>query len=1286
MAITDGDPPANDVAKLKAAAAQTIQSREDAATRIYELEQKLDRWVNYQTGLGTLVDKTRAAYFETPYRLNDVEITDLVSGNDLAAKCVEKRPNEMFRRGYTLEGKKAGELDKSKIQDLTEYATERLQADIRLHQGLTFGRQYGGALLILGIDDGRDQDEPVDEDNIKSIDFINQIDRRFSYVQDYYSDPMAPKYGQPRTYLVANAVATSAYRSATGAFGYKKSSEKKIKSSSAKYLNATASVMNVHESRLIRFDGVEPDVLTRQVLAGWSWSVLQRGYETLRLCDGSFDALAYLISDASQGVLKLKGLFNAITAGQEGKLKRRLETMDQMRSVMHSIALDSGAGEEFTRVQTSFAGIPDAIDRIMQRLAAAFDMPMTELFGMSPAGMNATGESDRIKWYDTIANEQTNFLAPKIRRLYRLIARAKDSPFKGQEVDFQVHFKPLYAPTDDELAKTRLTNAQRDVAYITAEVVTAEEVKLTVSDIYPSIDVEEIEEEIEAKTKFDPYQNDPIASAPVKAVGPPGLLGGGGPAGAAGGGGGGVSVGGVGGGAGGGTSEEQSPTMPLPGSPGTPVGEGQGSKPDPGTGDLPGATAQPQKVKPGKPPPLDDAAKAKLAAAVHLKGGDAHMALGNIGRAHAAYAKAAAILGTSSPHRKSRAISPPLSTLADALEADRGDAHDPDQPRERGLWTSLGSKEANEASDTAHAMGTIAAHRRAAQLHMNASTAHIQEASSRLAAGAAHGLSDEDRKRHGDAAARHFRVANNHLARAQAHISHQPAAEPARVGVADADAPLASKLPDASIVVVRRQGRILCVTRPEWPHEFAFPGGRVDPGESPKTAAIRELREECGVDVDVKPLMKVVSPLDGRRVHVFEATKCEGEAFAAEPGSTVMWLSPAEMLSGAHTFRDTVQKVLPTPRTDFDPDQPRDEDGKFGSGGGESASTASVTKRPDISSMKFIGAGASRNVYDDGDTVIKVAKNAKSKQDNRSEAESSGKSDLLAKITEHAPDYSWIRQEKASPITSAQIADHFGVSKSDATKSYSVKIKDAFGNDAVIHNKDWLYAATHTSISGEKYVRSAGKFVAAMNELKGKIPDIGLDDFAYIENWGAAKSGRPIITDYGFSKKEYARDHADFDPDQPRDEQGRFGEGGGGIARTLTERAFKKGGFSYRPKTPAPKSGYMVSLPTSAGVNHVISIADISDKHTSARELKSEVAGRVREWLSKARTAAAPDEHYLGGWLQKDEHNVPIALHLDVSQRFDDREKAVATGKERNRLAVWHLNENAEIPTGGTGK
>src|ERR1700761_8260418 len=58
-----------------------------------------DRWVNYATGLGTSEDKTRQAHFESPWRLTDQEITSLVAGNPIAAKIVEKRAFEMFRRG-----------------------------------------------------------------------------------------------------------------------------------------------------------------------------------------------------------------------------------------------------------------------------------------------------------------------------------------------------------------------------------------------------------------------------------------------------------------------------------------------------------------------------------------------------------------------------------------------------------------------------------------------------------------------------------------------------------------------------------------------------------------------------------------------------------------------------------------------------------------------------------------------------------------------------------------------------------------------------------------------------------------------------------------------------------------------------------------------------------------------------------------------------------------------------------------------------------------------------------
>jgi mutator protein MutT len=61
-------------------------------------------------------------------------------------------------------------------------------------------------------------------------------------------------------------------------------------------------------------------------------------------------------------------------------------------------------------------------------------------------------------------------------------------------------------------------------------------------------------------------------------------------------------------------------------------------------------------------------------------------------------------------------------------------------------------------------------------------------------------------------------------------------------------------------VVLRDDGRVLVIRRGRAPGRgtWTLPGGKVEPGESPTDAVVREVREETGLAVEVAELLTVV--------------------------------------------------------------------------------------------------------------------------------------------------------------------------------------------------------------------------------------------------------------------------------------------------------------------------------------------------------------------------------------------------------------------------------------------
>jgi phage-related protein (TIGR01555 family) len=153
-------------------------------------------------------------------------------------------------------------------------------------------------------------------------------------------------------------------------------------------------------------------------------------------------------------------------------------------------------------VATSFAGLPEMMDRSMMRVAAAAEMPLTLLFGRSPAGMNATGESDIRGWYDTVADAQTDELKPNLERLLKLIMLAQDSPTRGKVPErWAVEFHPLWQPTELEAATVLKLKADTHVALVTAQIEMEAEAGLAMARDIPTIDVNHRKDLLEADIK-----------------------------------------------------------------------------------------------------------------------------------------------------------------------------------------------------------------------------------------------------------------------------------------------------------------------------------------------------------------------------------------------------------------------------------------------------------------------------------------------------------------------------------------------------------------------------------------------------------------------------------------------------------------------------------------------------------------------------------------------------------------------------------------------------------------
>jgi phage-related protein (TIGR01555 family) len=407
-----------------------------------EREIRLDSpWNNALTGMGdTTTDKLENYNPSAFSQISDIDLSNLFDQDWAAARIVSKIVVDSFSKGININTNETEMSPKQKQEEKKRILQvfKELRILEQTIMGLIFGRLYGGAALLLGTDQTADLGDPLDIDAVTELLHVTLFDKRELNIDSYYADPTLTNYGEPAFYSI---------------------------------FSTAKSVVKIHESHFVRFYGAPTSRSRRLEIGGWDLSVLQKAFCELQGFWSDRRSVHLMLTDCSQGVLKIGDFFQLIATKMREKFNERLALINRGRQNGRIMPIDKT--ENFEYIERSFQNIPELLEHGELSLSASGDMPVCVFMGRSPSGENATGEADYELWYGRVGAEREQKYLPILNDLLLLCARTAD--VQNPESWF-VEFPELKVESEEEKAKRKKVIAETDEIYIRSDVLTPDEV------------------------------------------------------------------------------------------------------------------------------------------------------------------------------------------------------------------------------------------------------------------------------------------------------------------------------------------------------------------------------------------------------------------------------------------------------------------------------------------------------------------------------------------------------------------------------------------------------------------------------------------------------------------------------------------------------------------------------------------------------------------------------------------------------------------------------------------
>lgn len=244
----------------------------------------------------------------------------------------------------------------------------------------------------------------------------------------------------------------------------------------------------IHASRLLTLVGREvPDMLK----PAYAFGGLSRTQMAKPYVDNWLSTRQYvndIIGKFSMFVLKTD--MGAVLAGEQaGGLIDRVALMTEFRDNNGTLLLDNSS-EAFENVSAPISSLDKLQAQAQEHMAAVAAIPLVELLGITPSGLNASSDGEIRTFYANVKDFQERVYREPLLTVIDIIQIYE---YGVIDTTIKIEFVDLWETDQEADAKVELARAQTDAQYVTMGAVSNEEIRQRLSQdetsIYHGIDL-----------------------------------------------------------------------------------------------------------------------------------------------------------------------------------------------------------------------------------------------------------------------------------------------------------------------------------------------------------------------------------------------------------------------------------------------------------------------------------------------------------------------------------------------------------------------------------------------------------------------------------------------------------------------------------------------------------------------------------------------------------------------------------------------------------------------------